>query len=104
MHIKFSRLEGEFPYKADYIGFTTPPIHPRLNIGGVSGRTCKTYGDLLEQIISDLRSCSDKVIEPIFGEGIEQEKQDLTRITLTLLKEYNALKMKLGRIYQARSE
>jgi hypothetical protein len=95
MQVQFSRIEGEFPYKADYIGFSTPPVCPRLGLGGAIGHSTKTYGKLLDSVLKDLRGCTEQ-IEPVFSDNIGIEIQKATRRALRLLEQNNSLESKLN--------
>ena len=90
MHIRFSKQDGDFPYKAEYIGYETPPICPRLGMGGIIGQSTKSYGELLGLVINDLMVCPEE-IKPIFSEEINLDLQKVTQLTLELLVKYNHL-------------
>jgi len=90
MHVRFSKQDGDFPYKAEYIGYETPPISPRLGIGGVIGHSTKSYEELLEIVTHDLMVCPEEII-PIFSEGINLDLQKVTQSKLESLAKKNDL-------------
>lgn len=98
MQIKFSTKEGELPYKAQYVGYETQPIHPRLGLEGVVGLSRKSYEELLEAVIDDLRGCPEKNIEPTFSGDISPDLQKVTQLALDLMVQYNVSQGKLARI------
>jgi hypothetical protein len=89
MQVRISKEKGEFPYKAEYIGYQTPPTAPAFGMWGRTGASMKEYGLLLRIVVADLRGCPEK-IEPIFSEDIAVELQEATRVTLELLVQFNA--------------
>jgi hypothetical protein len=90
MHVRFSKQDGYFPYKAEYVEYETPPICPRLGMGGIIGQSTKSYGELLEIVILDLMSCQEE-IKPTFSEEINLDLQKITQLTLELLVKHNNL-------------
>lgn len=94
MQVRFTTKEGEFPYQAKYIGYTTPPVNIRLGIGGVSGLSKRSYGELVEAIVEDLKGCPEE-IQSVFSEDIGLDLQNVTRVALELLVKYNSSQMKI---------
>ncbi|MBI2044770.1 hypothetical protein HYT23_01800 [Candidatus Pacearchaeota archaeon] len=86
--IRLDYVHGsEQPYKAKYIGWQTPPVHPRLGLGGIVGNNSRTYGSLIRAVLWDLRYLSDEETPELIlsREFRSAVGQDLENLTLTLL-------------------
>ena len=104
MIVNFSINEGkEFPYHAEYIGYATPPVNPNQGMGGISGHSRRSYGELLESVVNDLIFCPED-IQPIFSNDINEDLQNATKTALELLVRYNASVSKLMKISQVLSQ
>jgi hypothetical protein len=103
MQIQFSDVGGDFPYKAHYVGYQSASVNPRLGMGGITGHATKTYGQLLEHVLADLRCCPEP-IEPTFSDNIRPEIQEATRLLLKGLKQNSSLEEKIRRAREILSE
>lgn len=103
MQVHFSNVGGDFPYKANYVGYATVALNARLAKGGRTGYATQTYGRLLEQVLVDLRGCSEP-IEPTFSDNIGPEIQEVTGLLLKELSQNNSLEARVRRAREALSK
>ncbi|MFC1648625.1 hypothetical protein ACFL1B_04160 [Nanoarchaeota archaeon] len=89
MPIMFSKQEGDFPYRADYVDVKLPAGHPASD-PGVSSRSAPEYGALVSQVISDIHGHT-KPITFKFSEDIDPDLQQVTRIALSTEQSYSVL-------------
>jgi len=101
MQVKFSNVDGEFPYKSEYVGFQTPPIAVNLGIGGVRGHSVKTYIELVSLTLKDLAIYAGPV-QVIFEDNItlNEEAKGLTKLLFNEFQRTNYLEDKLYKIEQ----
>jgi hypothetical protein len=71
MEIHFTKELGEFPYKAAYIGFETPPVAPAFGIYGFTGQSRRTPEDLITSVLQDLAGYQGKI--KLVFEGLPKE-------------------------------
>jgi len=87
LRLDYIKQNGQ-PYRAEYLGWTTLPVHPRLGLGGITGYNSRTYGFLMRTILHDLIVYPDNEEFPVLmlSEDFSREVgPDLKRLTIGLL-------------------
>lgn len=103
MQLNIDMQDGKFPYKADYIGYETPPMIPRLGVGSSNGRSMSSYSGLLEGILKDLTGCPD-VIEVKCSNKLSEEQQAVVTTLISLLNDYNTAQLRLSGVSKSISK